>query len=174
MIRKETILLTCISILLGLTGCRTAGELSQSSRHTRFPAGTWQTNDARWVFTLTRDGKIEKMTHYIGMEFDIEKGGIEEAYRDGITANYYLGPCQATFDPKTNELTITVVIEHYTIDFGDGTMEGSFYDHLTGPISPDGSTWQAVWTNRGEVAESESDSKTFNTKPERLLFTKTP
>jgi hypothetical protein len=105
------------------------------------------------------------------MEFEVAEGGLVEQWRDDIEAMYALGPCEARYNPKTRELSVRVVIEQMLIEFPNGTMEGSFHDELTGPVSEDGMTWSAAWVSVGEVDGFGSDDPN-TVVPKRLTFTK--
>lgn len=178
------VLLSLVVFLAGfaqLIGCtpNTSGGLAGSavsaagkkSSFPKFLVGTWKTESSRWVFTFERDGRISKMTHFGGMEFDVNEGGLVEQWREGIEAAYMLGPCEARYNPDTRELSVTVVIEYYVINFPDGSMEGSFHDYLTGPVSKDGKTWNASWTSIGEIIGADAIDPN-NIKPQPLVFTK--
>lgn len=177
--KEKVLLLTvCLTTFSGLWGCQkeqgkvlSDSVLSARAEETEFPeflVGTWRSNESRWVLTLEPDGSISKMKHFGGMEFDVAEGGLVEHWRDNAEAIYALGPCEAEYESQTRELTVTIVIEHYIINFSDGSLEGSFYDYLTGPISEDGLTWNASWTSRGEIIGSGSST----VGPKKLTFTK--
>ncbi|MCH9023234.1 MAG: hypothetical protein IID32_10800 [Planctomycetes bacterium] len=109
------------------------------------------------------------MTHYGGMVFDVEKGFLTEKWGDKIEANFFLGPCEAKYDPQSRELSVKVVIENFVLDDGVNTMEGNFHDQLIGTISKDGKTWQTTWTSKGGITGSGTDTP----EPRELTFTKT-
>jgi len=172
-------LLTWLTIAVAAAGCNPNGATPNNSRNNnaavqdKFPAflvGSWRTDTAgaRWIFTFEADGRISKMRHFIGADFDVAEGGLIEPWRNNAEAAYFLGPCNAVYKPESRELTVTIIIEHYTIEFPNGKMEGSFRDHLTGPVSQDGKTWRATWKNESEV----TGSGTSTPPPEKLLFTK--
>jgi hypothetical protein len=160
--RKRVLLFSLfVAGFLGLWGCH----------GNDFPAGTWRPDESRWVFTFEPDGRISKVVHHGGMEFEVAEGGLVEQWRGGIEAVYGLGPCEAQYDPKTRELSVKIVVEHFIIEFPNGTMEGNFHDYLTGPVSGDGTTWSAAWVSLGEIiGGGSSDPNTV--VPKRLTFTK--
>ena len=159
----------------GQAGClKPADQLGSVSetKEQKFPdflVGTWQTDKSKWRFTFEPSGRISRFTHFGGMEFDVEKGFLTEKWRGTIEANYFLGPCEAKYDPESRQLTLKIVIENYVIDNGGVSMlEGNFHDQLTGTISEDGKNWQVRWTGKGEVVGGGLD----NRKPVELAFTK--
>jgi hypothetical protein len=179
--KKLMILAITITVFTGLAGCQRDGNkvalgsgpanIQQRMLFPKFLVGTWKTENSRWVFTFERDGRISKMTHVGGMEFDVNEGGLVEQWREGIEAAYMLGPCEARYNSYTRELSVTVVIEYYVINFPDGSMEGSFHDYLTGPVLKDGKTWNASWTSIGEIIGADAPDPN-SVKPQPLIFTK--
>lgn len=174
MIREILLLIVCSVVLPGLWGCQTNRQVlsqTEDSKDNTFPqflVGTWQPDESRWVFTFEADGRISKMKHFVGMEFDVAEGGLVEQWRNNAEAIYALGPCEAQYNPKTCELSVTIVIEHYIISFPNGSMEGNFHDYLTGRVSEDAMTWNASWTSTSEIFGSGSST----VGPEQLTFTK--
>lgn len=162
-----------IAAMAGLTGCQKPtgqpGNVSDTKEQ-KFPeflVGTWQTDKSKWRFTFEPDGRISRLTHYGGMEFDVEKGFLTEKLRGNIEANFFLGPCEAKYDPDSRQLTVKVVIENFVLDDGVNAVEGNFHDQLTGTISEDGKNWQVTWTGKAEIA-----GRIDTHKPVELIFTK--
>lgn len=158
----------------GQAGCQKPTDqpgnvsVTKDQKFPEFLMGTWQTDKSKWRFTFEPDGRISRLTHYGGMEFDVEKGFLTENWRGSIEANFFLGPCEAKYDPESRQLSVTVVIENYVIDeCGVELMEGNFHDQLTGSISEDGKNWQVTWTGKAEIA-----GRIDNRKPSELIFTK--
>ncbi len=174
--RKRVLLFSlCVAVFPGFWGCQGSGQgVSGGCYGNGFPAflaGTWRPDESRWVFTFEPDGRISKVVHHGGMEFEVAEGGLVEQWRDGIEAVYALGPCEAQYNPQTRELSVKIVVEHFVVEFPDGIMEGNFHDYLTGPVSEDGTTWSATWVSLGEIIGSgSSDPNTVVQK--QLTFTK--
>jgi hypothetical protein len=174
MTKKILVLTICTGILSWLFGCQEGQWIlpptssSQDSSFPEFLVGTWQPDESRWVLTFEPDGRISKMRHFGGMEFDVAEGGLVEQWRNNAEAIYALGPCEARYNPDIRELSVTVVIEHYVVNFPNGSMEGNFHEYLTGPVSEDGVTWNATWTSTGEIIGAGSSSS----GPKQLTFTK--
>jgi len=176
MMRKRLLLIVCLVVLAGFVGCVDSNRgiepiIEGEGQFPEFLVGTWRPDESRWVFLFEPDGRISKMTHHCGMEFEVAEGGLVEQWRDDIEAMYALGPCEARYNPKTRELSVRVVIEHMVIEFPNGVMEGNFHDELTGPVSEDGMRWNAAWVSVGEVDGFGSDDpNTVSAK--QLTFTK--
>ena len=136
-----------------------------------FLVGTWQPDNSRWVITLADDGTIPRMRHFIGVEFIVAEGGVVEPWRGGAEAMYVLGPCEVDYDGQTRQLSMTIDIEQYIVTFPDGTMEGSFHDTLTGPVSEDGKTWQAKWGSSGTLDGTPGQDH-GKVREQQLTFTK--
>ena len=168
------VLTVCIVVFSVLWGCQEGRRVlppTSGSADDTFPeflVGTWRPNESRWVFTFEPDGSISTMKHFVGMEFEVAAGGLVEQLRNNIEAVYFLGPCQAQYNPETRELSVTIVIEQYIIKSPNDSMEGSFHDYLTGRVSEDGLTWNASWTSTGEIIGGGSST----TGPKQLTFTK--
>ncbi len=172
---KATFIVIPVALICSLlNGCnkgqsaRAPASDVQQRGFPQFLVGTWKADDARWVFTFDPNGQISKMTHYVGMEFVVAEGGLMEEGRDGAKATYVLGPCEAKYNPDTRRLDVTVTIEHFRMEFGNGAMEGSFFDNLTGPVSADDKVWRASWMATSEIIDSGSGTD----GPKLLTFTK--
>lgn len=174
MTKKILALSVCVVVFSGLWGCQEerrdllTASCSEDKTFPEFLVGTWRPDKSRWVLTFEPDSHISKMRHSVGMEFDVAEGGLVEQGRNNAEAIYVLGPCEAQYNPETRELSVTVVIEHYVINFPNGSMEGSFHDYLTGRVSEDGLAWNASWTSTGEIIGGGSST----TGPKGLTFTK--
>lgn len=170
MTKKILVLTVCIAVFSVLWGCqgahktrkrafgepRNANEgagviIKDSGEFPDFLVGTWQPNKSKWVFTFEPDGRISKIRHFVGMEFDVAEGGLVEQWRGSIEAIYVLETCEARYNPETRELRVTVVVDPFIMNFIDGSMEGSFHDYLTGRVSQDGTTWNVTWTSTSEI-----------------------
>ena len=160
--------------LAGQPGCQEPTDQlahvsnAQVHKFPEFLVGTWQTDKSRWRFTFEPDGRVSRLTHYGGMEFDVETGFLTETWRGRIEANFFLGPCEAKYDHDSRQLTVKVVVENFVLDDGVNTMEGNFHDELAGVISENGQSWQVTWTGKGEIVGGGID----NRDPVELIFTK--
>jgi hypothetical protein len=179
--KRLIVLNVTIIVFTGLIGCQLnsnkaascsgPANIQQRISFPKFLVGTWKTENSRWVFTFERDGRISKMTHFGGMEFDVNEGGLVEQWREDIEAAYMLGPCEALYNPDTRQLSVTINVEYWIITFPDGSLEGSFHDYLNGPVSKDGKTWNASWTSIGEIIGADAPDPNA-VKPKALIFTK--
>ncbi len=167
------LLMLAVCVLLSIVGCTGTDKTGNSNRtlNKQFPAflaGTWEPNESKWIFTFEPNGTISKFQHFVGMEFIVAQGGLVEPWRNDAEAIYSLGPCEASYEPKTRQLSVKIVIEHYVIKFINGSMEGSFHDTLVGPVSEDGKIWNASWISTCEITGHGTDTM----KPKMLIFTK--
>lgn len=179
---KRILLIAAGVCFIGLCGCRQAEESSSSSpgsllsnksgnRFPEFLVGTWKADRARWILTFEPDGSISSFRHFVGMEIDVDEGGLSEKWRDGVVATYFLGPCEAVYTPATRKLDVTIIIEYFNIDFPDGQMKGSFVDYLRGPVSEDGEQWTVNWLSYCTI-EGTTPPDPNEIQPRPLIFTK--
>jgi hypothetical protein len=145
--------------IMSVTGCheqQQGAHTGESLRDNRFPdflVGTWTTEEyeSRWIFVFDANGDIPMFRHFVGMAFRTEEGVLHEQWRGTAQAMYALGPVAAEYDPNTENLTVSVSIDDYIIDFPNGKMEGYFRDVLTGPVSQENLTWNVEWTSTSEI-----------------------
>lgn len=177
MIKKILVLVVlCAAVFSGLWGCQNANRGNEAiieggGEFPEFLVGTWQPDKSRWTFTFEPDGRISKIRHFVGMEFDVAEGGLVEQWGDSIEVIYALKTCEARYNPKTRELSVTVVVDPFIMNFIDDSIKGSFYDCLTGRVSQDGTTWNVTWTSAGTVSGGRSIDPN-KVKPKQLTFTK--
>lgn len=166
----------CTAVFSGLWGCQNANRGNEAiieggGEFPEFLVGTWQPDKSRWILTFEPDGRISKMRHVGGMEFDVAEGGLVEQWRDSIEAIYALKTCETRYNRQTRELSVTVVVDPFIISSVDDSMEGSFHDCLTGRVSQDGTTWNVAWTSAGAVVGGGSMDPN-EVEPKQLTFTK--
>lgn len=175
--KKIFLVWSLLSFFIFVAGCqdgRSSEKVALNNDKKAFPeflVGTWASDDSRWIFTFEPNGSISRMRHFVGMIFEVEEGGLTEEGRDGIEATYVLGPCETDYDAETDQLTVNIAIDYYTIKFKDGNMEGHFDDTLTGPVSKDEKKWIVSWKSFGEIFEGNRIDKD-NVVPRELSFTK--
>ena len=171
--KKILVLVISIIVIYGLCGCNEHHKFKDSSKDVfpKFLAGQWKPDSSKWILTIDPDGSIPKMRHFIGIDVVVAEGGLIEQWRDNITAMYVLGPCETHYDYKKRELSVKIIVEYYRVDFPDGAMEGSFYDHLRGPVSKDGKQWEVDWISTGEIIGGGSMDPN-DVEPKKLIFTK--
>lgn len=136
-----------------------------------FLVGTWQPDDSRWLLTLSEDGAVTRMRHFVGVEFIVAEGGTVEPWKNDAEAAYFLGPCEAKYDAENEVLTVSIAVEHYIVTFENGTLEGSFLDVLSGPLLEGGKVWQAEWRSTGTMLDGDED-KISESEPKMLRFTR--
>lgn len=175
---KKKSIVSLLYLLIVMAGCHGPGLSGEGSVYmdkVEFPVflvGTWLSDESNWVFKFEPDGSISKMRHFIGATFIVEEGGLTEEGRGGMEATYILGPCETDYDADTRQLKVDVAIEYYILKFDNGSMEGTFYDTLTGVISQDGEKWFVSWISIGEIFGGDSMDKD-KVVPKELTFIKT-
>lgn len=180
--KRLIILSTCI-LLLPAAGCRTAAHnknalepIAESpGKFPEFLVGTWRAQYAEdsveartfedpthWAFTFDPNGAITTVKHFfVTLPINVAEGGVHTPLKAGSYAYYALGPCQVDYKSATRELSVKIVLDHFHIELPTGAMEGTMTDWLSGPVSPDGRTWNAAWHNdsRFVVADSAKSSE---------------
>jgi hypothetical protein len=162
---RVLIIVAGVFFFAGLCGCQPGDEnpspapdLSVASESgnmfPEFLVGTWEANNARWILTFEPDGSISSFTHFVGMDINVDDGGLIEQWRKGSVATYILGPCEAEYTPATRQLDVTIIIKHFNIDFPNGQMKGNFVDYLRGPVSEDGKQWTVDWLSYCTIEEA--------------------
>jgi hypothetical protein len=173
----STIVVCCVGFLM-LVGCEKASVQGKSKieQRNRFPeimVGRWEggTTKSTWAFEFQPDGTILKMHHAMAGEVDLTQDG---AYivtdNPPISTEFYLAPCQAEYDPATNEVSIEVFMGYYKIQVYETVLEGNSTDIFKGPLSQDGKTWNAYWLDYFEIEGKKLKRETV--KPRPIVFTK--
>jgi len=152
------------------------GTTTQATEASEFPeslAGTWRADAHSWELTIKADGSMSRIKHLYDVEILASEGGAFQQGQDGATAHYLLGPCSTHYDPRTRQLTATIVLDYFRFESPIGFVDGNQTDRFSGVVSPDGTTWTVDWTSRAELTEAQPpDANDFVTH--RLVFTRIP
>jgi len=180
--KRLLILLVCaLSASLLLSGCRKLGHdeeraveviIEGGGEFPQFLVGRWEAEIGRlnWTFEFQPDGSILKMNHSMAGQVDLtQDGAYIEIDKPPVHIEYLLAPCQAEYDPATNEVSIEVITVYFKIQSLDAAVEGSRTDLFEGPLSENGKTWNADWLSSFEI----KDKKPLKSrKPSPLVFTR--
>jgi hypothetical protein len=162
---KFLILSACILLVFSAVGCSgQTGDKTAASNRTvltekgiqvtidkggHFPAflvGKWWQGDG-WEFNFKPNGILSSIKHTLG--------GVEmKPYY--IAHTPVLGNKEAVFKPggwfvdympSTRVLTVQITVEDFNFPMGEDSLTGNCVDIFTGPVSKDGTVWQATWTH---------------------------
>ena len=170
---KQLLLLAgCVTILSVSAGCHNA-----SGHFPKVMVGVWDTEPnkrAKWAIKFETDGSIKRLVHPMAGPVTIPPG---EVYLEGpdpdTHAIFIMGPCEAKYHRKTNELEVKIVLDYYEMRLPGGILRGRMEDYLRGPISKDGKSWEVDWVNYGWLeGATPPDPNAIEANPEKLVFTK--
>ncbi|MDD5457801.1 MAG: hypothetical protein PHF37_00180 [Phycisphaerae bacterium] len=175
-------ILLILSLLLPLfNGCSTQNAVRTAQDANSFPqimVGVWEvttSDNSRWGIKFEPDGSIKKIVHMVAGAVRLEDGGVyaEGRFNPEEYMMFEMGPCVATYDTKTKELDVTIVVDYYRIELSTGVLEGKMRDDFSGPISKDGTTWKAKWWDYGWLeGATPPDVNYIKAHPEEIVFHK--
>lgn len=170
--------------LLFTAGCRpqpTEKVLVNVEDGGAFPpslAGTWKVQDSTaWEFDIEQDGTLSSIVHTIG-GVRLKPGRVTEVPMIEGKGVFKPGQWTVKYSPRTNELSIEIILDHYRAQSGPQIVEGSSTDLFVGPVTIDGQQWEPQWfsfpkfvvsTNEVEGLELPVD---YNDNPRALIFEK--
>ena len=178
---KQLVFLVGFAVVLaGLVGCQDDNKVigvsvDGNGGFPEFLAGTWKADKHDWQISFEDDGNISSIVHFVWtLPIDINEGGFfVEGPDEGTHALFVMGPCEAEYDGKTRELSVKIILDHYSIKLPHGTLEGKSHDFFEGPVSEDGKTWKAGWKNYGWLeGAAPPDANVIEANPVPLVFTK--
>ena len=139
-------MLTSVYSVLLLTGCNDQGKRGPSLE-TPIPkelAGQWTSDDGKWCITVNEDGSIPWFHHPFGIDFLVSDGGAFVEKNKG-SAEYLLGPCEASYNKETGQFAITVVMEYIRFDMVTAELEGNSTDEIIGTAHLGDAQWEGEW-----------------------------
>lgn len=149
--RKLVYWAVCSFLFMTFTGCQVPVKVTLEGTE-QFPpelSGLWESKMYAWQFLIQPDGTIAKARISLGA-VEIEPGKTTKFLTWGGGKGVFKpGQWSVTYDEEARELAITVVIEHFYQDVGEGAMEGSIVDLIVGQVSDDFSIWNADWFSSG-------------------------
>ena len=138
--------LLCSLFLFGVLGCESPWPVLGPNGRPALEdiAGTWQAEDSPWKIVLTPQGTVESAFMEFGrMEIKPQSTEHLQGWR-GEPGVINVGSCPVSFDPKTGELTVEIVLDYFSMAMGNQLLQGRSTEVFRGPVSPDGLTWQAT------------------------------
>jgi hypothetical protein len=182
---KVLVSLSCCFVVLAFAGCsqqnqRTLNLPPSAGQKNEFPevmVGVWEaevSEISKWGIKFEPDGSIRKIIHSLAGPVNLSDEGI---YLEGPDPNTYavfvIGPCEAKYYPKTDELKVKIILDHYEMKLPNGVLEGRIESYFSGPISNDGKTWTVSYRNYGWLeGANPPDPNIIEANPEKLIFTK--
>ena len=156
------LLICCLIIICLLMGCNGSeshsindgyihhGLIAGSKTEDEFPdflVGTWAGNEKDWRIVFEPNGTISEIKHpLISIPIIVEQGGVYEQLRGGAFAVYFLGPCNAKYNPNERILSVTINIDDFFMKLPIGDQYGKITDHITGRVSDNNIRWLTEWT----------------------------
>jgi len=142
-------------------------------------AGTWKSDNGVWEINLEPDGTISSAVISLG-SVRIKPGEIttipmrlggQGIFKPGLWTLWYL--------QRQRELSVEITIDEFRTELGQDVIRGKTRDILTGPVSQDGSIWQAERFSYPEYIVDTKMYKNYNlpvdandNPKESLLFKK--
>jgi hypothetical protein len=154
-IMKQWLVLAGFAVILsGLVGCQ--GPLSKKSgvdviiegggKFPEFLVGRWKDAKKGWEFVFEPDGTISSAVIDSGFMAVVPSEGIAtKPMRMDGKAVYELGQWKVQYSPDQRKLSVEVVVDFFHVDIGLHALEGYSTDWFVGPVSEDGTQWEAQW-----------------------------
>lgn len=178
----------CVCVILLFTGCARQNqktgepEITQQTSEEVFPevmVGVWEVvinkrTGNKWGIKFEQDGSIKKVIHVIAGPVNLSEGG---AYRSGSDPNIYgvyvMGPCEAKYNHKKDEVEVKIVLDYFEIKLGGGILKGRMETYFVGPVSDDGKTWKVLERSYGDIeGATMPDPNIIDQNPQKLTFIK--
>jgi hypothetical protein len=157
MIKKLCVIV--LSLLTGLCGCDQTQkglqepeqsihgipvEIADGTAFPSFLAGIWrQEGEVRREFVITPDGRLTSAVVGMGLVRVSPNEERRIPLIDGNEGFYVPGPWTAHYDPATRVLSIGIEISSFRMESYGQVVEGVIRDTFEGPITDDGTQWQA-------------------------------
>jgi len=116
----------------------------------KFPSwlvGRWKEDEDGWEFVFESNGELSSIVHTLG-RVRMEPGKVTRVpMKKGGKSIFEPGQWSVYLDADSGKITISIVLEHFYAELGDGTIEGDSRNVFTGQIPPPGSqSWVLEWT----------------------------
>jgi hypothetical protein len=120
--------------------------INEGGQFPAFLAGKWAQGDG-WEFNFEPNGVLSSIRHTLGSvemkPYYVARtpvlGGKEAVFKPGSWFVNYI--------PSMQVLTVQITVEDFNFPVGEGSLTGNCVDIFTGPVSKDGTIWQATWTH---------------------------
>ena len=149
--KQLLVLAGCVVVLAGLVGCQNANSgvdviIEGGGKFPEFLVGRWKDEQKGWEFVFEPDGTISSAVIDSGFMAVVPSEGIatKPMKMDG-KAVYELGRWTVQYSPNQRKLSVEVVVDFFHVDIGRDALEGYSLDWFVGPVSEDGTQWEAEW-----------------------------
>ena len=138
--KKALAFIICVCVFSALPSCQTGLNSLSGSPKGEFPeflVGTWKGGPGSyWEITFDPNGTVTRFTNNMNVPIVMsEGGGFKEAEGDDPDIMYAIESVDTKYVPETEELTVTIVTERFSLDFDFGSIAGSCVDKITGKVS---------------------------------------
>jgi hypothetical protein len=161
---KRFLIMAMVLILAGLVGCGKksnskaanienknvvkTGDVKEVKDQSKQPifAGVWAAIDSPWKIVIMADGNVASAVIPIG-EVEIQPNETKKVeMKDGSFGAWEAGAFDASYQPETQTLSVSIEMKHILVPFPDDKIEGDTFDFFTGKISADGKVWTTEHT----------------------------
>ena len=142
---RRQIILVCMAVIFCLaSGCN--GPVSSNKAFPSFLAGTWQMEGGVWTIVIEPNGTVSSAFVPMG-EAEVRPNQTTEfEMADGSKSHITGGEFLVEYNSSTRELFVSIEQKEIYIVLPGYTINGNGLDTFRGPVSKDGSTWNAGWT----------------------------
>ena len=147
---KKLWILWCVFIF-SLMGCQNPDNkgievfIEGEGGFPEFLAGTWKANKHGWKIDFGPDGSISSVVHIIGGVALKPLQVTKVAMKKGGEGVYKAGKWTVNYDSDFRELFVEIELLHFRTELGQDVVEGKSTDIFVGPVSEDGTQWEAQW-----------------------------
>jgi hypothetical protein len=135
-------------------------------------AGTWQAEGGVWKIVLTPDGEVNSVLVPMGETEVRPNQTTEYEMQDGSFSHITAGECLAEYNPADRVLFVSIELKDIYISFPGDSLTGNSLDIFRGPVSRDGKTWNAEWTNIFDYGPRFPQDENDINNPQPLVFKK--
>ncbi len=168
---KLLVFLLSFSCLVGCNGSagNKTGVQVTVDGNGQFPdylVGRWKANEYGWEFVFEPDGTISSAIHSLA-RIEMKPGQPTIVpMKKGGQGVFEPGEWLVNYIPDTRELTVQVSLKNFRAQMGDNILEGKSTDIFVGPVSKDGTRWEAVWTSFPDYTAHTSEYPNFDMFPD--------
>ena len=122
--------------------------------------GTWRADRNGWEFVFNPDGTISSAVISMGrVRMEPGKTAVVPMINDG-QGTFEPGPWAVHCDAESRTLTVHIEIQRLRVEVVTSLVTGRSRDTFVGTVSPDGKTWDVVWTSFPDYVASTDGGQT--------------
>jgi len=151
--RKLAALFVCAVLAFCPGGCQPADSevvvdviIVGGGEFPQFLVGRWKSETTPWEFVFEPDGTISSALIDSGV---IKVTPSKRVHRRTVSGGdkllYKLGDWTVQYSPENRELSVEIVVDQFSITKDSKGLKGSSTDWFVGPVSEDGTSWEADW-----------------------------